>query len=46
MIGRVWCWLTLGHDPDFDATPTSVAGGWLYYPCRKCGALVLPSVFS
>ena len=45
MIRRLICWVTLGHDPLFSATPTGI-GGWWAYPCRKCGTLVLSSFWA
>ena len=45
MIRRLICFLTLGHDPNFSAKPTDTDGWWAY-PCRKCGTLILPSVFA
>ena len=34
----------LGHDPDFDRPrPTE---DWTEYPCRRCGAYLVPSIWA
>jgi hypothetical protein len=43
---RLRCAATLGHDPLFGDDVRVSVNGWWYYPCRKCGVLMLPSIWG
>jgi hypothetical protein len=43
---RWLCWLTLGHDVDFDLERRIDVGGWWAYPCKKCGRPMLLSLWG